>query len=78
MEPKLVSSNYTDAILTAADIMAVKGILGNSKVMLERAVSLTEEHDLHPEINVFAWEDAKPAFEALRSQSCVGKIVIQV
>ncbi|TVY28892.1 Zinc-type alcohol dehydrogenase-like protein [Lachnellula hyalina] len=56
----------------------LKGILGNSKVMLEQAVALTEEHDLHPEINVFAWADAKKAFEALRAQNCVGKIVILV
>jgi NADPH:quinone reductase-like Zn-dependent oxidoreductase len=64
--------------LTATDSNAVKGILGNSKVMLEQAISLTEMHDLHAEINVFEWEDAKEAFEALRSQSCVGKIVIKV
>ena len=46
--------------------------------MLEQAVALTEEHDLHPEINVFAWADAQKAFEALRAQNCVGKIVILV
>ncbi|TVY14070.1 Zinc-type alcohol dehydrogenase-like protein [Lachnellula arida] len=56
----------------------LKGILGNSKVMLEQTVALTEEHDLHPEINVFAWTDAKKAFEALRAQNSVGKIVIRV
>jgi D-arabinose 1-dehydrogenase-like Zn-dependent alcohol dehydrogenase len=75
---KLVSFNSCWLVFTVADINAVKGILGNSKVMLKQAVALTEEHDLHPEINVFAWEDAKKAYEAMRSHNCVGKIVIQV
>lgn len=56
----------------------VKGILGNSKAMLEQAISLTEKHDLNTEINVFEWENAKQAFEALINQNCVGKIVIKV
>lgn len=46
--------------------------------MLEQTVALTEEYDLHPEINVFAWTDAKKAFEALRAHNCVGKIVVRV
>jgi len=46
--------------------------------MLEQTVALTEEYDLHPEINIFAWEDARKAYDAMRSRDFVGKIVIQV
>lgn len=57
----------------------VKGILIYSKAMLEEAVSLSEEHDIHPQVEeVYAWEDAPKAFERLRSQDFVGKIVVRV
>jgi D-arabinose 1-dehydrogenase-like Zn-dependent alcohol dehydrogenase len=50
-----------------------------SKKMLEKAVTLAEEHDIHPQIEeAFAWEDAPKAFERLRGQDFVGKIVIKV
>jgi len=63
-------------VLTLAFL--VKGILGASKVMMESSVELIEKHDLHPVIKVFAWKDAAAAFEAMRSQEFVGKIVIEV
>lgn len=57
----------------------VKGILTFSRTMLESAVSLAEEHDLHPYLGkVYDWEDAPAAFEQLREQNTVGKIVIRV
>jgi D-arabinose 1-dehydrogenase-like Zn-dependent alcohol dehydrogenase len=57
----------------------VKGILIYSRKMLERAVALAEEHDIHPHVaEVFAWEDAGKAFERLRGQDFVGKIVIRI
>lgn len=56
----------------------VKGILGNSKKMLQDVVELVEKHDVHPMIQVFEWEDAPKAYEALRNQNFVGKVVIKV
>lgn len=57
----------------------VKGILVFSREMLSRAVALAEEHDLHPYIGkVYEWEDAPKAYEQLRRQDTVGKIVIRV
>ena len=57
----------------------MRGILIYSKRMLEKAVSLAEEHDIRPQIEeVYAWEDAAKAFERLRSQDFVGKIVVKV
>ena len=57
----------------------MKGILGYSVAMLERAVRLVEEHGLRPVVGkVYAWGDAHEAFEAMREQRFVGKIVIQV
>jgi D-arabinose 1-dehydrogenase-like Zn-dependent alcohol dehydrogenase len=57
----------------------VKGILGNSRTMLERAVDLVETHDLHPYIgHVYEWEDAPKAFEQLRRQDFAGKLVVKV
>lgn len=56
----------------------VKGILGNSKKMLEQVVELVEKKDLHPPVGaVYEWEDAKKAFERLRSQDFIGKVVIK-
>lgn len=47
--------------------------------MLENTVKFVEEHDIHPVIaHVFEWEDAVKAYEKLRSQNSVGKIVIKV
>ncbi|KAK4939686.1 hypothetical protein LTR10_020076 [Elasticomyces elasticus] len=57
----------------------LRGILVFSKSMLAKAVRLAEEHDLHPHIEeVFAWEDAPKAFEQLRKQGSVGKVVVRV
>ena len=47
--------------------------------MLEKAVRLAEEHDLHPYIEkAYEWADAPEAFERLRNQDFVGKIVVKV
>jgi NADPH:quinone reductase-like Zn-dependent oxidoreductase len=47
--------------------------------MLEKAVTLMQEHDLHPYIgNIYEWEDALKAFEQLKSQNFIGKLVIKV
>jgi D-arabinose 1-dehydrogenase-like Zn-dependent alcohol dehydrogenase len=57
----------------------VKGIRAFSKTMLVRAVTLAEEYDLHPYIaSTYSWEDAPKAFEQLRKQNFVGKLVIKV
>jgi D-arabinose 1-dehydrogenase-like Zn-dependent alcohol dehydrogenase len=62
-----------------ADVKTVKGILGFSRAMLVRAVKLVEEYDLHPYIaEVYEWEDAPEAFERLRKQDFVGKLVVKV
>ncbi|OQV08726.1 hypothetical protein CLAIMM_12952 [Cladophialophora immunda] len=57
----------------------LKGILIYSRAMLEKADALAEKYDLHPRIQeVYAWEDAPKAFERLRGQDFVGKLVIRV
>jgi D-arabinose 1-dehydrogenase-like Zn-dependent alcohol dehydrogenase len=57
----------------------VRGILGFSKKMLEQVVQLVEEHDMKPKISeVYEWEEAKKAFEKLRDQGFIGKIVVKV
>jgi NADPH:quinone reductase-like Zn-dependent oxidoreductase len=57
----------------------VRGIRGNSKAMLQEAVNLVEEHDLHPVMEQpFEWEDAHEAYKALKAQKFVGKLVIKV
>lgn len=62
-----------------ADHGLVKGIVVFSRAMLERAVALAEEHDLHPYMGkVYDWEEAPQAFEQMRKQNTVGKIVIKV
>ncbi|KAH6710726.1 putative zinc-type alcohol dehydrogenase-like protein [Leptodontidium sp. MPI-SDFR-AT-0119] len=64
-------------LITQAKIL--KGIAVFSRAMLARIVDLTEEHDLHPYLGkVFEWEEAPEAFELLRKQDTVGKIVIRV
>jgi NADPH:quinone reductase-like Zn-dependent oxidoreductase len=56
-----------------------RGILTYSKTMLEEAVRLAEEHNLSPHVgHVFAWKDAAQAFDQMRKQNFVGKIVIKV
>jgi NADPH:quinone reductase-like Zn-dependent oxidoreductase len=47
--------------------------------MLQEAVNLVEEHDLHPVMEQpFEWEDAHEAYKALKAQKFVGKLVIKV
>jgi NADPH:quinone reductase-like Zn-dependent oxidoreductase len=57
----------------------VKGIRGNSKEMLQRAIEIVEKHNLHPLIGkVYEWQDAPKGFETLREGTFVGKLVIKV
>ncbi len=57
----------------------MKGIRGNSKAMLQRALDLAEKNDLHPLIgSLYEWEDASKAFETLRRGDFVGKLIIKV
>ena len=50
-----------------------------SKKTLQRAITLAEEHNIHPKMEEpYAWEDALKAFERLKSQDFVGKIVIKM
>ena len=56
----------------------VKGIRGQSKAHLIRAVDLIEKHDLHPIIHTYEWSDARSAFEDLRKGSKAGKLVIKI
>jgi D-arabinose 1-dehydrogenase-like Zn-dependent alcohol dehydrogenase len=61
------------------DFKVVRGIIGFSKKMLEQVVQLVEEHDLKHKISeVYEWEDAGKAFERLRDQGFIGKIVVKV
>jgi len=47
--------------------------------MVEECVEMMEAHDLHPVVaEIFEWQDAPKAFEALLKQNAVGKIVIKV
>ncbi|KAH7336029.1 putative alcohol dehydrogenase [Rhexocercosporidium sp. MPI-PUGE-AT-0058] len=62
-----------------AQAKILKGIAVFSRTMLSRVVELTEEHDLHPCLGkVFEWDEAPEAFELMRKQNTVGKIVIKV
>lgn len=45
--------------------------------MVEKTVKLVEERDLHPLIKTFEWADTKKAFETLRDQDIIGKVVIK-
>jgi D-arabinose 1-dehydrogenase-like Zn-dependent alcohol dehydrogenase len=56
----------------------VKGIRGQSKQHLERAVELVEKHNLHPIINTYEWSEASVAFEDLRKGIKAGKLIIKV
>ncbi|EPE32963.1 NAD(P)-binding Rossmann-fold containing protein [Glarea lozoyensis ATCC 20868] len=56
----------------------LKGVICFSRKMVEDMVVLVEEHDIHPPIEVYEWEDAKKAFEIYRDQKVVGKVVIKV
>jgi len=46
--------------------------------MIEDMVKLVEENDLHPLIKTCEWKEAKKAFETLRDQDVIGKVVIKV
>jgi NADPH:quinone reductase-like Zn-dependent oxidoreductase len=47
--------------------------------MVEKTAEIYEDHKLRPVVaDVYKWEEAKKAFEALVSQTAVGKITIEV
>ncbi|EHL02230.1 putative Zinc-type alcohol dehydrogenase-like protein [Glarea lozoyensis 74030] len=75
----LTPSTQTDLI---ASIIfggkTLKGIRGQSKKHLERAVESIEKHNLHPIINTYEWADANVAFEDLRKGVKAGKLIIKV
>ncbi|TAQ89578.1 hypothetical protein B7494_g2081 [Chlorociboria aeruginascens] len=57
----------------------LRGVFGVRKDMMERLVDFVEKNKIHPQVaQVFKWEDAKSAFEALVAQNSIGKIVIEV
>lgn len=60
--------------------MIVQGRLGGgSRDMMVELSAFAEEHQLHPTIaQVFKFEDADKALDALREFSGVGKIVVEV
>lgn len=58
---------------------SLRGIFQIRKDMVEKVLSVYDEHSLHPAISqIFEWEDAKAAFEALCVKDGVGKVVIRV
>ena len=58
----------------------VQGRLGGgSRDMMEELSAFAEKHQLHPPIaQVFKFEEADKALEALREFTGVGKIVVEV
>ena len=47
--------------------------------MVIELVQMVETHDIHPQIaRVFEWNEAAKAFELLRAQNQLGKIVVRV
>jgi D-arabinose 1-dehydrogenase-like Zn-dependent alcohol dehydrogenase len=56
----------------------VKGIRGQSKPQLVRAIDLIEKHQLHPVIHTYEWSDAATAFDDLRTSKWPGKLVIKI
>lgn len=65
------------AVIVGAKV--IRGVFGCRHDMVERAVEIISEHQIHPPISrLYKWQGAREAFEALVSQSVVGKIVIEV
>jgi NADPH:quinone reductase-like Zn-dependent oxidoreductase len=61
-----------------ADICTVRGSMSASREMLEELVKVVEEYDIHPYISkTFEFDQALEAFETLRKQTDVGKIVVK-
>ncbi|EXJ85614.1 hypothetical protein A1O1_05980 [Capronia coronata CBS 617.96] len=70
-------TNLIPAIVGGAKV--VRGVMGSRRDMIEKAVQIINDHQLHPVISkLYQWQDVKAAFEALVSKSGVGKIVIKV
>ena len=52
---------------------------GQTRRDVDTAVDIIRKHKLKPAADtVYEWNDAKKAFEALMTQSAIGKIVIRV
>lgn len=57
----------------------MRGVLNVKKEHAEAMVKLYADKNLHPpDLTVFAWEDARKAFEKAMGYEVVGKIVIKV
>ncbi|KAF2462977.1 GroES-like protein [Lindgomyces ingoldianus] len=58
----------------------VRGILGGSRAQYEEMVGMMKQWKFHPTVDkrVFGFEDAKEAYEYLRAQKHVGKVVIEI
>ncbi|EEU37003.1 uncharacterized protein NECHADRAFT_52268 [Fusarium vanettenii 77-13-4] len=79
--------NYLDQTLppdsvTVSDVIVhmciVRGFLVGSRRQMEDMARAVEEYDIHPVIDkrVFAFEEAKEAYEYLRQQRYIGKVTI--
>ncbi|KAF2810547.1 NAD(P)-binding protein [Mytilinidion resinicola] len=56
----------------------VRGSMAMSKEMVEELVKIVEKFDIHPVVSkVFEFDEALKAYEALREQQDIGKIVIK-
>ena len=57
----------------------MRGKLAASRLMSQEIGSRMEKYNIHPMIGkTFEWKEAHQAFEAMRMQNTVGKIVIKV
>jgi len=57
----------------------VRGKLAASRRMSEQLGEMMEKYNIHPVIGkTFEWVEAHQAFEAMKMQNTVGKIVIKV
>lgn len=67
-----------DAVCSA-DVRVVKGCLASSRDAMVEIARFAEEHDIKPVVaRDFRFDDVVKAFEAPRSQTGVGKIMIKV
>jgi NADPH:quinone reductase-like Zn-dependent oxidoreductase len=52
---------------------------GQTRRDVDTALDIIRKHQLKPAADtVYDWNDAKSAFDALRTQSAIGKIVVRV
>lgn len=74
--PELAKTILDEILFNAKTI---RGIFDVRDDMMDLALEIVQRHGVKPFVGeVFEWEQAKAAFGRLQSQSCVGKIVVQV